>query len=70
MPLSKVKNRERMRQIRLHKRHLSPYQSKPVQPRPIEADRYEANDRALQGLPRGVKEILYLDADGNPVYNE
>ena len=34
MPLSKAKNRERMREIRLHKHMPPPYQSKPVQPKP------------------------------------
>ncbi len=33
MPLSKARNRERMRRNRLHKRLCPPYQSKPVQPK-------------------------------------
>ena len=32
--------------------------------RPLEADRYEANNRALQWL------VSHIDADGNPVYEE
>lgn len=55
MPLSKAKNRDRMRQSRLHK-HISPlYQSKPVQPKPS-----IAVDKPL--------DIDYVDADGNVVY--
>lgn len=35
MPLSKARNRERMREIRLHKQHRPPAESKPVQLKPI-----------------------------------
>lgn len=53
MPLSKAKNRERMRESRLHKRLLSLTESKPVQPKPCDT----------------YVNIAYpeVDADGNPI---
>ena len=64
MPLSKVKNRDRMRQIRLHKRHLSPCQSKPVQPKPsIDEEFTTSKDWLIIATP-----FPEVDADGNPVY--
>ena len=56
MPLSKAKNRERMKEIRLHKRSSSPQDIKPVQPK-----------IAFIGA---CKPRQWLDADGNPVYEE
>ena len=54
MPLSKQRNRERMRKIRLHKR-LSPLvESKPVQPKPVIEKDYKPE----------------VDADGNLLYEE
>ena len=55
MALSKARNRDRMRKIRLHKRLLSMSQSKPVQPKPL--DRVDK-----------PPDIEYIDADGYPVY--
>ena len=55
MPLSKEKNRERMREIRLHaKKHIEV-----VQPDVVELPLVSDEDRAG---------VVYIDADGNPVY--
>ncbi len=47
MPLSKVKNRDRMREIRLH-----------------------AKKKHGVVQPQTANKPLYVDADGNPVYQE
>ena len=63
MPLSKAKNRERMRECRLHKRLLSLTESKPVQP-----------TQSLNPPPRydevylvGSNLMNGYDAEGNPI---
>ena len=55
MPLSKQRNRDRMREIRLHKAKSPPYQIKAVQPKHIDK---------VDDSPS----VEYIDADGNPVY--
>ena len=35
MPLSKVRNRERMREFRLHRQHCPPQRLNDVQPKPV-----------------------------------
>ena len=57
MPLSKQRNRDRMRQARLHTR----VDTDPVQPNEP-TDSAEVND-----IP---PEIEYVDAEGYPVYSE
>lgn len=52
MPLSRARNRERMRQSRLHKRLSALGKIKPVQPKPM----------YMAGVPINLSE---LDADGN-----
>ncbi|MBA7574730.1 hypothetical protein ES708_16545 [subsurface metagenome] len=59
MPLSKARNRDRMRKTRLHKRLLPPQTSKPVQPIP----KYLFIGPQPTVQPR-------IDADGNPIYEE
>ena len=55
MPLSKARNRDRMREIRLH----SKITTAPVQPEEL-IDTPELDD-----MPSNIE---YIDADGNPVY--
>ena len=66
MPLSKKRNRDRMRQSRLHKQLSSPVQSNDVQPKPI----FHRDAIVFGGY--GDKQELppgsYIDADGNVVY--
>ena len=57
MPLSKVRNRERMREFRLHKATSTPQGIKRVQPKP--------SDISVEHT-----DIDYIDADGNPVYDD
>ena len=60
MPLSKQKNRERMRKSRLHKQ-LSPLaESKPVQPKRVLGPSWVGADGK-------VAVVLDLDADGNVI---
>jgi len=59
MPLSKQRNRDRMREIRLHKHLYPPYQAKTVQPKPL----IVLPDSDNQG-------ITGYDADGNPLYDD
>ena len=58
-----------MREIRLHKQHSPPCQSKPVQPKEL-----ALLDRAMAetvGVNRGsFAKYVELDADGNPIYEE
>ena len=58
MPLSKKRNRDRMRVSRLHKAISSPQTSKPVQLKPPKDNRY------LYGHPG----MIAVDADGSPIY--
>ena len=53
----------------MRERRLKMQVVKTPQLRPIEADRYEANDRAMGALKR-LSVIASIDADGNPVYEE
>ncbi len=64
MPLSKAKNRARMRQFRLHKRLLPSVESNPVQPniRLIPSPRFDEVYIVGSNLMNGY------DADGNPIY--
>ena len=58
MPLSKKRNKDRMRQFRLHKR-LSPLsQSKDVQPKHIIEEQHDQ------------LKIIEYDADGYPIYED
>jgi len=59
MPLSKARDRERKRLIRLHRRLRVPLDIGAVQPKTIE----EANEIA-------DKILTWLVADGNPVYDD
>lgn len=74
MPLSKAKNRERMRQIRLHERLSSPCQSKPVQPNlPFSGVAIRAIDEMYGNTSSERSDsystgIIGWDADGNPVH--
>lgn len=61
MPLSKDKNRERMKRIRLHKR-LSDLI---VQPKPI-VEHYTGKVT----VPSQASNCVGLDADGNPIYDD
>ncbi len=54
MPLSKLRNKERMKLLRLHKQHHPPQESKPVQPK----------------QPITVDTIPELDAAGEVIYND
>ena len=55
MPLSKARNRDRMREIRLHTKN----DTEVVQPNHID----KVDDSETPG-------VEYVDADGYPVYNE
>ncbi len=57
MPLSKARNRDRMREYRLHKRLLSVTGANGVQPKPL----------IIIDKPIGVE---YIDGDGYPVYDD
>ncbi len=61
MPLSRGRNRDRMRQFRLHKRLSSLTESKPVQPKPTIQDYYPT------GQYTDSDARVELDADGNPM---
>lgn len=66
MPLSKKKNRERMREIRLHKQHLSPQESKPVQPKPLYTPLIDAISPSVRREGYGkASSTVEVDADGN-----
>ena len=60
MPLSKKRNKDRMRESRLHKQLSPPAGANPVQPK----------------TPDGASPVTstapatWVDADGNPVYND
>jgi len=62
MPLSKVRNRERMRLLRLHERLVTPNEMKPVQPKGIRniRGRIVSRERATFPTPE-------IDADGNVI---
>ena len=66
MPLSKKRNRDRMRQSRLHKAHSPPYQSKGVQPK----TRDEALRMGRERMANGYIPSIEIDADGNPIYED
>lgn len=59
-PLSKKRNRNRMRGIRLKKRLLSPQKSNSVQPEPVNPSM----------SPEYRRSVIHIDADGNPYYEE
>ena len=68
MPLSKKRNRDRMRKTRLHKRLVKtleqlspPVESKPVQPKPI----FNADSDSLPWWDRPGTPVMDIDADGN-----
>ena len=67
MPLSKKRNRDRMKRIRLHALLSSPRNIKPVQPKPIDRLIGKGNAIAPWG---GLGEKYPIDADGNPIYEE
>ena len=56
MPLSKQRNKDRMREIRLHAKKLTA----PVQPKP--------SDESGNSTDIEYAGVEYIDADGNPVY--
>lgn len=62
MPLSKAKNRERMRKARLHKRLLPLTEPKPVQPKSIRTIKGVIVSREKATFP-----TVELDADGNVI---
>ena len=73
MPLSKKRNRERMRQSRLHKAILPPQRTKPVQPK------YIVRPSLVMPQPEtdvesvtttNVSSRVWIDADGNPIYDD
>ncbi len=59
MPLSKARNRERMRQYRLHDKENTGY----VQPA-------APDDNLFKRVVLESGEIVQIDADGYPVYDE
>lgn len=59
MPLSKARNRERMRKTRLHKRLSSLTESKPVQPKRLYPTVAEIEEQ------KRLARKYNLDADGN-----
>lgn len=62
MPLSKARNRERMRQIRLHER------LKRASVQPIDAVSLSVK---REGYGKASSTVIpELDADGNPIYEE
>ena len=61
MPLSKARNRERMRKSRLHKQLSSLMESKPVQPK----QPFDLSD--LPGPSAEAESGYELDADGSPI---
>lgn len=66
MPLSKARNRERMRLIRLHKATSPPYQSNSVQPKTYDEALQIGRERMVSGHIPSVQ----IDADGNPIYDD
>ena len=69
MPLSKARNRQRMRRIRLHKAISTPQKLKPVQPKPI----LNAISPSVRREGYGkASSIVYpeVDADGNIIPSE
>lgn len=60
MPLSKARNRARMRKARLHKQLLSLAESKPVQPKTV------TYDSGWFTIDKNNK-VVSVDADGNPI---
>ena len=65
MPLSKKKNRDRMRIFRLHKLLSSLMESNPVQPNYTITPSIQIDD--INDL---FKDGSELDDDGNPIYEE
>ena len=65
MPLSKTRNRERMRKSRLHGRLLPLTESKPVLPNITKALESMVMPNYKDRFHRGG-----IDADGNPIYEE
>ena len=66
MPLSKKRNRDRMRKSRLHKLLVPPQEIKPVQPKPI----IDAISPSIQreGYGKASSTVVpELDADGNSI---
>ena len=68
MPLSKARNRERMRKARLHKRLLPLLESKPVQPKWVAKYEGMMGGSAINQYPYGYPGMVGVDADGNPIY--
>ena len=72
MPLSKARNRERMRTTRLHKRLSSLTESKPVQPEYIE--RPAIIMLKVEDVPSVITtstaDEVWIDADGNQIYDD
>lgn len=74
MPLSKARNKHRMRLNRLHALLSPPQDSKPVQPKAANVLTMGKLDPAVktvrgQGIAQGPC-IPELDADGNRIYEE
>jgi len=63
MPLSKERNKERMREIRLHKRLSPPQGINPVQPTTL-VDDLNIQEEALDPI-HNPSQYVKLDADGN-----
>ena len=62
MPLSKKRMRERKRQDRFDKQHLSPYQANPVKPKEPElSEMWKATHPELDWYGHPI-----IDADGQP----
>jgi len=79
MPLSKERNRDRMRLIRLHKRSLSPQERKSVQPKTLatynsfeipKLDAERAAQLAYDMLEKARWDRVQIDADGNVIPEE
>ena len=67
MPLSKKRNRDRMKEIRLHKRLLPSQTSRPVQPKLVVRRSYVSLHDTPTFTSYGIEAI---DADGNPIWEE
>ena len=65
MPLSKERNRERMRKSRLHKHLRPPQTTKPVQPKPVIDAVSPSISREGYGKASSIV-IPEVDADGQP----
>lgn len=62
MPLSKKRNKERMRLSRIRKRLATPQESKAVQPK--------VENAMPDFVMRRRESFTAIDADGNPIYED